>query len=165
MNQSVENNQFIMITASDQTMKCYENNRMIKSYLVSTGKKGLGEQMGSECTPRGWHSIHSIIGLNHLMNSVFISRVWTGEIYSEELALQYPDRDWILTRILQLDGLEPGRNKGGQVDSLQRYIYVHGTPNTTPLGVTGSKGCVRMNNTDIIELARWVHVGCRLCIE
>ena len=121
--------------------------------------------MDSECTPRGWHCIHSIIGLTNVVNSVFVARCWTGEIYSEELASKYPGRDWILTRILQLDGLEHGRNKGGQVDTLERFIYIHGTPDITPLGIPGSRGCVRMKNADIIELADWVEVGCRVCIE
>ncbi len=146
-------------------MHCYENDELIRTYAVSTSKQGLGEQMGSECTPRGWHRIHNIIGLNHAVNSVFVSRIWTGEIYSSELASQYPERDWILTRIIQLDGLEPGRNKGGNVDSLQRYIYIHGTPDSAPLGIPGSRGCVRMKNTDIIELAEWIKVGSRVCIE
>ena len=112
--------------------------------------------MNSECTPRGWHKIHSIIGLDNQINSVFVAREWTGEIYSDELARQFPDRDWILTRILRLDGLEPGRNKGGDVDTFDRYIYIHGTPDTTLLGKPGSHGCIRMNNNEIIELAYWV---------
>ena len=157
--------QFISIVAQDQLMHCYENDVLIKTYLVSTGKKGLGEKVDSECTPRGWHRVHSIIGINHAVNSVFVGRIWTGEIYSTELALEYPLRDWILTRIVQLDGLELGRNKGGDVDSLGRYIYLHGTPDTTPLGQAGSRGCVRMRNADIIELVDWIQIDCRVCIE
>lgn len=165
MNNKIVNNQLIMILAQSQLMHCYENDKRRYAYPVSTGKNGLGEQMGSECTPRGWHEIHSIIGLENAVNSVFVARVWTGELYSKELALQFPDRDWILTRILRLDGLEPGRNKGGEVDSLDRYIYIHGTPDTTPLGIPGSRGCVRMRNADIIALANWIQVGTRVCIE
>lgn len=157
--------QFICIKAQDQLMHCYENDVLIKTYLVSTGKNGLGEQRDSECTPRGWHRVHSIIGIANVVNSVFVSRHWTGEIYSPELASAFPGRDWILTRIVQLDGLEIGRNKGGQVDSLGRYIYIHGTPDTTPLGQPGSRGCVRMRNTDIIELADWIKIDCKVCIE
>lgn len=157
--------QLILISAKDQLMHCYENDAIKKTYAVSTGKNGLGEQMDSECTPRGWHCIHSIIGLEHAENSVFVGRCWTGEIFSCELATTYPERDWILTRILRLDGLEPGRNKGGQVDSFDRYIYIHGTPDSTPLGIPGSRGCVRMRNRDIIELAEWVAIGCHVCIS
>jgi lipoprotein-anchoring transpeptidase ErfK/SrfK len=157
--------QFIIISAAEQLMHCYENDELFKTYSVSTGKNGLGELSGSECTPRGWHCVYSIIGLEHLVNSVFVGRCWTGEIYSSELASKFPDRDWILTRIVQLDGLEPGRNKGGDVDSLMRYIYIHGTPDTTPLGIPGSHGCIRMRNKDIIELAEWIKIGCPVCIE
>lgn len=157
--------QIIKIDAIKQLMYCYEDDKKIFEYQVSTGKNGMGEQLGSGCTPRGLHCIYSKIGLNNLINSVFISREWTGEIYTEELAKQYPDRDWILTRILQLDGLEPGKNKGGDVDSLSRYIYIHGTPDSVTLGRPGSKGCIRMNNQNIIELANWVEIGAHVYIS
>lgn len=157
--------QLLLISASAQQMHCYEQDRLLCTYSVSTAKNGLGERRDSECTPRGWHKIHSIIGLENDVNSVFVGRQWTGEIYSEKLAEQYPGRDWILTRILRLDGLEQGRNRGGNVDSLQRFIYLHGTPDTTRLGQRGSRGCIRMRNSDIIELADWVHVGAHVYIE
>jgi len=161
----MDNEQLIKVDTSKQMMHCYHDDVLHKSYSVSTGKNGLGELSGSECTPRGWHAIHRIIGLEQAVNSVFVSRQWTGEIYSAELAAQFPGRDWILTRIIQLEGLELGRNKGGDVDSLARYIYIHGTPDTTILGIPGSRGCVRMRNADIIELANWVRVGSRVFIE
>lgn len=146
----------IYVSGTDQTMNCYEADQLLFTYSISTGKNGFGEQINSECTPRGWHKIHSIIGLENEVNSVFSARQWTGEIYSAELATNEPGRDWILTRILQLDGLEPGRNKGGEVDSLNRYIYIHGTPDTTELGKPGSRGCIRMRNEDLVVLAQWV---------
>ena len=149
--------QSIFILSKEQKMHCFQGNSLYKTYSVSTAKNGLGEQSGSECTPRGWHRIYNIIGLESRANAVFIGRKWTGEYYSDELAAQYPERDWILTRILQLDGLEPGFNQGGDVDSLKRYIYIHGTPDSTRLGEPGSHGCVRMANLDIIELAAWVN--------
>ena len=157
--------QFILIQSLPQRMHCYFADELYRSYSISTGKNGLGELSGSECTPRGWHLIHQIIGVECAPNSVFVGRLWTGEIYSEQLASQFPERDWILTRILQLEGMEPGRNKGGCVDTLSRYIYLHGTPDTTLLGVPGSHGCVRMRNEDVVELANWVRVGTRVCIE
>lgn len=157
--------QFIFISAREQKIHCFEDDKPYKSYPVSTGKNGLGELEGSECTPRGWHRIHSRVGLDAAVNSVFVARQWTGEIYTEELAASFHGRDWILTRILQLDGLEEGRNKGGKVDSLQRYIYIHGTPDTTELGIPGSRGCIRMNNSDVIELANWVAIDTPVCIE
>jgi lipoprotein-anchoring transpeptidase ErfK/SrfK len=124
----------------------------------------MGEQEGSGCTPRGWHRVHKIIGLENKENSVFVARCWTGEIYSDKLSEKFSERDWILTRIIQLDGLEPSRNKGDNVDSLQRYIYIHGTPDSTHLGIPGSKGCIRMRNKDIIDLASWIMVNDKICI-
>ncbi len=157
--------QFIYISLCQQMMHCYDSEKLFKSYRVSTGKNGAGEQMDSGCTPRGLHRIHSCIGLEVAENAVFVSRQWTGEIYNESLAAQYPERDWILTRILQLDGLEEGRNKGGRVDSLQRYIYIHGTPDSTELGKPGSRGCIRVRNADLIELAAWVKIDTPVSIE
>ncbi len=154
----------IIITSKSQQMHCYVDEVLHKVYSVSTGKNGMGEQSGSECTPRGQHRIHRIIGLEHAPNTVFVGRKWTGEVYNPALAAEFPERDWILTRILQLDGLEPGFNQGGDVDSLQRYIYIHGTPDSTLLGVPGSHGCIRMNNLDVIELAEWVEIDTRVCI-
>ncbi len=155
----------IIILSKEQTMFCYEDEKLYKMYPVSTGKNGMGEQTGSECTPRGKHRIYSVIGLESPVNSVFVARKWTGEYYTPELAMQFPDRDWILTRILQLDGMESGYNQGGNLDSLQRYIYIHGTPDSTQLGIPGSHGCVRMRNTDVIELAAWVMINTLVWIK
>lgn len=156
---------FIFISTKTQHMDCFEQDRLVKSCLISTAKNGLGEQLGSEQTPRGWHRIHSIIGKEAQVNSVFVGRKWTGEIYTPELAAAFPGRDWILTRILQLDGLEPGRNKNGQVDSLNRFIYIHGTPDSTDILKPGSHGCIRMHNKDMVDLANWVLIDTRVCIE
>ncbi|MDF1828145.1 MAG: L,D-transpeptidase [Legionellaceae bacterium] len=155
----------ILINSECQQMICYENDEVAYTYTISTGKNGLGEQQGSECTPRGLHQIHSIIGAQHDINSVFVAREWTGELYSAALAERFPGRDWILTRILRLEGLEYGRNQGGDVDTLERFIYIHGTPDTTVLGVPGSRGCIRMGNQAIIALAEWVHVGTQVLIK
>jgi len=155
----------IVVNSKHQHMLCYENDLLSYTYSISTGKNGLGEQQDSECTPRGLHQIHSIIGAEHAMNSVFVARVWTGELYSPELAQNFPERDWILTRILRLEGLENGRNQGGDIDTFERFIYIHGTPHTTVLGVPGSRGCVRMNNQDIVGLADWVDVGTHVFIK
>ncbi|HVT62327.1 MAG TPA: L,D-transpeptidase [Legionellaceae bacterium] len=163
MNQKPE--QIMIIDAAQQTLSCYLDNILWKTYRVSTGKNGLGEEEGSECTPRGWHAVYAILGRHYPLNSVFVSRQWTGEIYSPALAQSYPGRDWILTRIIQLDGLELGHNRGGKVDTLSRYIYIHGTPDETTLGVPGSRGCIRMANADIVELAEWVSVGARVCVQ
>ncbi|WP_081964856.1 L,D-transpeptidase [Legionella norrlandica] len=161
----IQNNKIIFISIARQEMNCFENDQLMACYPISSGKNGVGERIHSRCTPRGWHKVYSILGLELPVNSVMVAREWTGEIYSESLATQFPERDWILTRILQLDGLEPGRNKGGDVDTLQRYIYIHGTPDTTQLGVPGSHGCIRMNNKAIIELANWSTINTLVYIQ
>ncbi|KTD35543.1 putative ErfK/YbiS/YcfS/YnhG protein [Legionella moravica] len=156
MHKIKKNGKTIYISIAQQEMNGFENKNLTFTYPVSTGKNGAGEIKNSECTPRGWHRVYSIIGLEQQVNSVLVARKWTGEMYSEQLAEQFPGRDWILTRIIQLEGLEPGRNKGGNVDTLERYIYIHGTPDSTRLGIPGSHGCIRLNNNAVIELANWV---------
>jgi hypothetical protein len=158
-------NKWLLISINNQTLTCFEHNKILKQYVVSTGKNGPGEWVDSGCTPRGWHQIYSKIGETHPINAVMIARKWTNEIYSSELALAEPGRDWILTRILQLQGLEIGRNLEGDVDTLSRYVYIHGTPDETPLGQPGSKGCIRMNNNDLINFFNWVEIGTKVCIE
>jgi L,D-transpeptidase YbiS len=105
-------------------------------YPVSTARNGPGERRGSGCTPRGWHRIRIKIGAGLPLDTVFVGRRPTGEIYGPELAARHPERDWILTRILWLTGLEPGRNRGGECDTLRRFIYIHGCPDTAPDGRT-----------------------------
>lgn len=121
-------------------------------YPIATAKNGLGEQNGSEKTPRGWHRIRAKIGEGAALNTVFVGRRPTGEIYHPDLRDNYPNRDWILTRILWLCGMEPGKNRFGQVDTMRRYVYIHGSPEDKPLGIPSSHGCICMNNNDIIDL-------------
>lgn len=130
-----------------------------RRYSVSTGAKGPGEASGSGCTPRGLHRIRLKIGSGCPAGTVFVARRPTGETYSEGLARARPERDWILTRILWLTGLEPGRNRGGSVDTLRRFIYIHGCPDSEPMGVPRSHGCVRMRNQDLIDLFDRTPVG------
>lgn len=144
--------QLIEISINEQQLTLIENGRVKSTYSISTGKNGVGEQQGSGCTPRGWHCIRARIGAGLPINSVFVGRRPTGEIYSEELARQYPERDWILSRILWLSGLEVGKNRLGKVDTMARYIYLHGTPDDQPMGEPHSHGCIRMRNQDIVEL-------------
>lgn len=132
---------------------------VIHRYSISTALNGAGEQQGSGCTPRGQHRIAQKIGANQPCNSVFVGREATGEIYDAALAAQFPNRDWILSRILWLDGLEPAFNQGAGCDSHARYIYIHGTPDTEPMGEARSHGCIRMRNADVIELFDLVEVG------
>ncbi|MDH4190559.1 MAG: L,D-transpeptidase [Betaproteobacteria bacterium] len=126
--------------------------RLVHRYAVSTAKNGVGELNGSYCTPRGRHIVRAKIGAGAPENAVFVRRRPTGELWSPELGAQFPGRDWILTRILWLSGSEPGRNRLGEVDTMRRYIYIHGSPDSAVMGKPGSIGCVRMRNRDIIEL-------------
>lgn len=128
-------------------------------YSVSTALNGVGEQENSGRTPRGRHVISEKIGTEQSINTVFVGRVPTGEIYSPELAALHPQRDWILSRILWLSGLQPGFNQGAGCDSHSRYIYIHGTPDTEPMGIPQSHGCVRMRNSDVIALYELVEEG------
>ncbi|NNL99764.1 MAG: L,D-transpeptidase [Gammaproteobacteria bacterium] len=130
----------------------------VREYAVSTAANGPGELMDSECTPRGRHVITEKIGAGLPVNAVLVGRRWTGEIYTPEMRAAEPGRDWILTRILWLAGCEPGRNQGGNVDSRARYIYIHGTPDDTDMAVPGSRGCIRMRNSDLLELFERVDV-------
>ena len=126
--------------------------QVIRSYPVSTASRGAGEQYGSFCTPRGKHVIRARIGAGQPVNTVFVERRPTGELYTEDLGRAFPDRDWMLTRILWLSGCEPGRNRLGCVDSMRRFIYIHGSPDTATMGAPGSHGCIRMRNADILQL-------------
>lgn len=154
----------IKVAINAQQLQLFDNDRLVKTYLVSTAINGVGEINGSECTPRGWHIIRAKIGAHMPLNSVMVKRRPTGEIYSEDLAKAYPQRDWILTRILWLSGLEVGKNRLGNKDTMRRYIYIHGTPDSTKLGEPGSHGCIRMKNTDIIELFDLISVGTKVLI-
>ena len=132
---------------------------LLRQYPVSTALKGPGELSGSHCTPRGLHRIAEKIGAGAPLYSVFKARQPTGEIWTPELDARYPDRDWILTRILWLAGQEPGRNQGGQVDTYDRYIYIHGTSEEHRLGTPVSHGCIRMSNSDVLDLFDRVAIG------
>jgi len=137
----------------------------VRTWPVSTAKNGPGEMMGSGCTPRGRHVIRAKIGAACPPGAIFVGRRATGEIYSAELAGQFPERDWMLTRILWLGGCEPGKNRWGEVDTMRRYIYIHGCPDTEPMGVAASFGCIRMRNADIVEVFDLVEPGTPVLIE
>lgn len=154
----------IRISISDQRLTLAVGEQLLAVYPVSTARNGPGERRGSGCTPRGWHRIRLKIGAGLPLDTVFVGRRPTGEIYSPELAAHYPERDWILTRILWLTGLESGRNRGGECDTLRRFIYIHGCPDTAPLGVPLSHGCIRMHNQDLLALFEEVMVGDRVLI-
>jgi len=143
----------IQVDLAAQTLTLFDDaGAVLRRYTVSTAKNGAGERSGSYCTPRGRHLIRAKIGAGEPANTVFVRRRPTGERWSPALHAQYPGRDWMLTRILWLSGCEPGRNRLGDVDTMRRYIYIHGSPDTAEMGKPGSIGCIRMRNADIVEL-------------
>jgi len=143
----------IEISIPDQTLTLRgDEGKTLKRYLVSTSRNGAGERQGSFCTPRGEHIVRAKIGAGQPLRTVFINRRPTGEFWTPELAERFPGRDWILTRILWLSGCEPERNRLGEVDTMRRYIYIHGSPDNVDMGKPGSIGCIRMRNQDIVEL-------------
>ena len=150
----------IEISVAGQTLQLLDDaGQLLRQYPVSSAAKGVGEQMGSYQTPRGRHRIRARIGDGLPLGAVLRGRRPTGEICTPELMAAQPDRDWILTRILWLCGEEPGKNRGGQVDTMRRYVYIHGTPDSAVLGVPGSHGCIRMRNADMVDLFNRVPVG------
>lgn len=150
----------IEVSIERQLLSVFRGDELVVSYLVSTAEKGAGQMSGSQQTPLGHHYIRAKIGAGLPENAVFVGRRFTGEIYHDELAQRVPNRDWILSRILWLSGLEPGRNRLGYVDTMRRYIYIHGTPDSEPMGVPRSHGCIRMRNHELIELFDRIEAGC-----
>ncbi len=161
----MKDDQRIRVDLSRQMLFLFQGQELQLSYPVSTAKNGAGELNGSGCTPRGLHRIRIKIGTGEPENSVFVGRRPTGEIYTAQLGREHPQRDWILTRILWLTGMEPGRNRGGQHDTLRRFIYIHGCPDTEPVGVPLSYGCIRMHNRDLLDLYARVAAGTLVEIE
>lgn len=149
----------IRVSLPAQRLELMRGEQVVAAYSVSTARNGPGEQRDSGCTPRGWHRIRIRIGAGQPLNTVFVGRRPTGEIHSPEQAIRYPERDWILTRILWLTGAEPGYNRGGDCDTLRRFIYIHGCPDTAPMGIPLSHGCIRMNNSDLLDLFEQVAAG------
>jgi L,D-transpeptidase YbiS len=150
----------IKVNIATQTLELLDDSgNLLRCYKVSTALNGAGEEAGSNCTPRGKHIIRARIGSGQPLNTVFVRRRPSGEIYTPQLGEQFPGRDWILTRILWLSGCEPGYNRLGTCDTMRRYIYIHGTPDERSMGVPVSHGCVNMRNTDLLELFDLVSAG------
>lgn len=160
----------IQIDTQTQTLHLMRDGQMVRSFLVSTAKNGTGQAEGSGCTPLGKHQISEKFGDGLPNNAVFVARRFTGELYDDKLGSEHPESDWILGRILWLDGCEEGVNKGYDadgicVDTKSRYVYIHGTPDTEPMGVPLSHGCVRMRNEELVWLYDQVAVGCEVIIK
>lgn len=149
----------ILISIARQTLTLLDGQRVVRRYSISTAKNGIGSEKNSGKTPLGRHVIRAKIGADQPLNAVFVGRRPTGELYDDALAQAQPDRDWILTRILWLSGKEIGKNRLGNRDTMQRYIYLHGTPDSEPMGTPLSHGCIRLRNEDILELFDLVDVG------
>ena len=153
----------ILVSITDQSLTL-NSLKQEYSYPVSTAKLGPGEKKNSYCTPRGKHIIRAKIGMNAIRGEIFKSRRTTGEVYS--INNQHDQNsDWILTRILWLSGTEVGKNRLGNVDTMQRYIYIHGIPDEFSLDIPRSKGCINMNNDDVIELFDLVDIGTSVLIQ
>lgn len=143
----------VSIDIGKQVLELFDDNgSILKRYPISSAKNGVGERNGSFCTPRGRHIIRAKIGAGQPLNAVFVERRPTGEVYTPELASSFPERDWILSRILWLSGCQVGYNRMGEVDTMRRAIYIHGSPDSAKMGEPGSHGCIRMRNQDVIEL-------------
>lgn len=155
----------LIIDIPTQTLHHLCDNQLVRTYLVSTAAKGVGEIYGSEQTPRGWHVIRAKIGAGQPIGAIFAKRRPTGEMYTPELAAVSGDRDWILTRIMWLSGLEVGKNRLGRCDTMRRYIYIHGCADHRPVGTPGSRGCIRMRNEDIVNLFDQIPVGTKVLIK
>lgn len=151
---------FLHISLADQCLYGFSRGRLRVRLPVSTGRNGAGEAKGSGCTPRGLHQVRAKIGAGLPLGAVLSRRRWTGEVWSPALHAAAPTRDWVLTRILWLCGCERGRNRLGEVDTWRRYIYLHGTPDTEPMGIPLSHGCVRLRNLDLLALFERVPAHC-----
>ena len=155
----------IKASIDGQRLQLLESDKIIMDVAIATASNGPGEIMHSECTPRGWHIIRAKIGAGAPENAVFTGRRQTGEIFTPALKEQHPGRDWMLTRILWLSGLEPGKNRLGDRDSMRRYIYIHGCPDTDEMGIPSSHGCIKMRNAEVIRLFDIVPAGTKVLIQ
>lgn len=156
----------LIVSIANQRLTLLSDQQQVRAeYSISTAKNGVGQLKNSGCTPLGKHIIRAMIGANSPVNAVFVARRWTGEIYTPALQQAHPTRDWILSRILWLSGCEIGLNRLGNVDTMQRYIYIHGCPDDAPMGIPLSHGCIRMRNADVMQLFDMVSVGTEVDIQ
>ena len=157
----VGNKTGIWVSIERQELMLVSNYRVLKRYRCSTAKAGAGSLQDSGKTPLGWHRVGAKVGGELTAGSVLKERLWTGQVWHTS---QSTDEDLILSRILRLEGLEEGINRGGDVDTWNRYIYIHGTNHVDDLGQPASAGCVRLDPKEVVELYERVNEGCCVLI-
>jgi lipoprotein-anchoring transpeptidase ErfK/SrfK len=155
----------IEVDISEQRLYLIENSLIKASYPISTSKYGEGSIENSFKTPLGKHSIKEMIGQEAEINTIFTSRINTKRSATIIDQFEDTDNDYVTSRIMWLDGEEDGFNKGGNVDSFRRYIYIHGTHEEGLIGTKASHGCIRMFNYDVIELFNLVNIGTKVLIR
>ena len=156
----------LKISVKEQKLHVYrDDNERVKSFVISTALKGVGQNKGSFCTPLGQHIVRAKVGDGAPIFSEFVARRLTGKIWRPTISVSDSKEDWILTRILWLSGLEVGFNRLGNQDTMQRFIYIHGTNDLDNLGKPSSHGCIRMDNYDIIDLFDQIKVGDHVLIS
>ena len=155
----------IEVDISEQRLYLIEKSLIKASYPISTSKYGEGSIQNSFKTPLGKHSIKEMIGEEAEINTIFTSRINTKRSATIIDQFEDTDNDYVTSRIIWLDGEEDGFNKGGNVDSYRRYIYIHGTHEEGLIGTKASNGCIRMFNYDVIELFNLVNIGTKVLIR
>ena len=152
----------LYVSVKRQALFHVRGGRLLAEYPIATATAGLGSEMDSFRTPTGLHSVSELFGDTVPPLGILKDRVFTGELADPDFA--GIDKDWITSRILWLEGLEPGVNQGNKVDSHERYIYIHGTANERSVGTASSMGCIRMRNADVIALYEQVPIGALVVI-
>jgi len=149
----------VLVSVARQELYLVQNSKVTSTYRISTSKKGVGSTAGSDKTPPGIHRVKEKYGEGAKEGAIFKGRAYIGreaEIVTEPISVNTDD---VTTRILWLEGLEPGKNKGEGIDSYKRYIYIHGTPEEGLIGTPASHGCIRMLNREVIEVFNKVPIG------
>ena len=159
LNKDIKYDNLLFVSIENQKMYRIQSKDIIETYDISTSKYGIGNQMGSNKTPTGLHKINSKYGHKTPVNGRMIGRVFYGQIAKIFSDTTTSKTDDITSRILWLEGLENGINKGNNIDSYKRYIYIHGTSEEGRIGIPSSHGCVRMKNKDVIDLFNEVAIG------
>lgn len=149
----------LFISIENQELYYIRNKTVVNTFIISSSKYGTGNENGSNKTPLGIHKVKEKHGEDTPLNGIMVGRIFNGKIAKVYHDTTRSKTDDITTRILWLEGMEEGKNKGIGIDSYKRYIYIHGTSEEGRLGMPASHGCIRMKNKDIIDLYRIIEVG------